>query len=275
LDISHTSPTGNLDAYRSVASVTDVLFLPGIIAPAELRYEALVSHLDGIDAKLKDLEVYRHDAPPVGYSMQTEVDGLDRVVNEAGLDRFHVYGHSGGGAVALAYAATHGERLLSLAVDEPATDFTDEGNADYGWADFDEALNLPPAESVRAFMRLQVSNEVELPPLPTRSPPWMSTRPAGVRAFIAAAREHSIDPSEFRSFPAPVFFSRGSLTHPRWTLMQARLERLFADFTGEVYEGLHHLNTSHQAEPQRVATALRALWTRAERAVKSRLPGSL
>jgi hypothetical protein len=45
--------------------------------------------------------------------------------------------------------------------------------------------------------------------------------------------------------------------------MQARLEELFADFTGEVYEGLHHLNTSHQAESARVAAALRALWARA------------
>jgi len=45
--------------------------------------------------------------------------------------------------------------------------------------------------------------------------------------------------------------------------MQARLEILFDDFTGEVYQGLHHLNTSHQAEPARVAAALRALWARA------------
>jgi len=45
--------------------------------------------------------------------------------------------------------------------------------------------------------------------------------------------------------------------------MQARLEILFDDFTGEVYQGLHHLNPSHQAEPARVAAAWRALWARA------------
>ena len=43
------------------------------------------------------------------------------------------YGHSGGGAVALAYAAARGDRLTSLAVDERASDFTPEGNEVYGW----------------------------------------------------------------------------------------------------------------------------------------------
>jgi pimeloyl-ACP methyl ester carboxylesterase len=243
--------------------VTDVLFLPGIIAPAAMRYEPLLSHLDGVNIRLKDLEVYRDDAPPVAYSIQTEIDGVERAVDEIGLDRFHVYGHSGGGAVALAFAAAHPERLLTLAVDEPAMDFTDEGNLTYGWDEFDEALKLPPAESMGAFMRLQVSEAVELPtPPPSPPPPWMSKRPAGVRAFVAAARAHSVDPGAYRQFAAPVYFSRGSLTHPRWSTMQARLQHLFPDFTAEVYEGLHHLNTSHQAEPARVASALRALWAR-------------
>jgi hypothetical protein len=42
--------------------------------------------------------------------------------------------------------------------------------------------------------------------------------------------------------------------------MKDRLAGLFEDFTAERYEGLHHLNTSHQAEPDRVAAALRKLW---------------
>jgi hypothetical protein len=35
-------------------------------------------------------------------------------------------------------------------------------------------------------------------------------------------------------------------------------EALFPDCTVERYEGCHHLNTSHQAEPERVAAALKA-----------------
>jgi pimeloyl-ACP methyl ester carboxylesterase len=244
--------------------VTDVLFLPGIIAPVALRYGPLVAELSGVNCVLKDLEVYGDDSPPADYSIDTEVEGVERLVSELGLDRFHLYGHSGGGAVSLAYAVAHGDRLLSLAVDEPAMDFTDEGNRSYGWEEFDAALELPTAESMGVFMRLQVSAEVELPGPPPSPPPWMSTRPAGIRAFVAAARAHSIEPSAYAGFTAPVYFSRGSLTHPRWAAMQARLELLFPDFTAEEYQGLHHLNTSHQAEPARVATALRALWARAE-----------
>jgi pimeloyl-ACP methyl ester carboxylesterase len=67
-----------------------------------------------------------------------------RVADDAGIDRFHLYGHSAGGAVALALALAHPDRVLTLAVDEPASDFTDQGNAAYGWAEFERALQLPP-----------------------------------------------------------------------------------------------------------------------------------
>jgi hypothetical protein len=46
--------------------------------------------------------------------------------------------------------------------------------------------------------------------------------------------------------------------------MQTRLAGWFPDFTGEVFEGLHHLNTSHQAEPDRVAATLVPFWEGAE-----------
>ena len=42
--------------------------------------------------------------------------------------------------------------------------------------------------------------------------------------------------------------------------MEKRLSALFPRFSSEVFEGLHHLNTSHQAEPERVAARLRAFW---------------
>jgi hypothetical protein len=60
-----------------------------------------------------------------------------------------------------------------------------------------------------------------------------------------------------------VYFSWGSLTHPRWASMERRLSKLFPKFSSEKFEGLHHLNTSHVAEPQRVASRLRELWQRA------------
>jgi hypothetical protein len=66
------------------------------------------------------------------------------------------------------------------------------------------------------------------------------------------------------AFDRPVYYSHGSLSHPRWVAMRDRLAGIFLDFTPDLYEGIHHLGTSHQREPARVATALRRLWSRAE-----------
>jgi hypothetical protein len=46
--------------------------------------------------------------------------------------------------------------------------------------------------------------------------------------------------------------------------MQARLAGLFPEFTSDIFEGLHHLNPAHQAEPERAAATLSAFWERAE-----------
>ena len=54
-----------------------------------------------VNPLVKDLEVYRDDAPPARYSIATEIDGVLRAADEAGVERFHLYGHSAGGAIAL------------------------------------------------------------------------------------------------------------------------------------------------------------------------------
>jgi len=239
------------------------MLLPGIIAPAAIRYEPLLERLTDADTVLKDLEVYRSDAPPPDYSIGREIEGVARAADAAGWARFHLYGHSGGGAVALAFAAAHPTRVLSLAVDEPAYDFTEAMRADM--TEFAAVESLPREQRMRAFLRLQVSSAVELPPPPEGPPPeWMGRRPAGIDAFIEALDRHPRLEEEYRSFRSPVLFTWGSLTHPRWDGMRERLGQLFPDFTAERFDGLHHLNTSHQAEPDRVAGLLRELWARAE-----------
>ena len=89
--------------------------------PAGPAYGPLLAELrHDVDARPKDLEVYAADAPPIDYSLATEVAGITRVANAAGFERFHLVGYSGGGASSLAFAGTHPERLLSLALMEPA-----------------------------------------------------------------------------------------------------------------------------------------------------------
>jgi pimeloyl-ACP methyl ester carboxylesterase len=75
-----------------------VIFLPGIVAPASLRFARLFEALgDDVDAVRKDLEVYGGPSvPPSGYSLGTEIAGIARAADERGFGRFHLYGHSGG-----------------------------------------------------------------------------------------------------------------------------------------------------------------------------------
>jgi pimeloyl-ACP methyl ester carboxylesterase len=244
-----------------------VLFLPGIIMPAPLRYAALLGELgDSVHALTKELEVYAGPSPPEGYSIEDEIESISRTADEAGWKRFHLYGHSGGGAIAIAYAATHPERLLSLALDEPASDFRPETRARLR-QDFARRDQLPLPERMRAFVQMQLAPGVDPPPPPAGSPPaWMEMRPAGIEAFAKALQRYRLSPEALRAFERPVYYSYGSLSAPHWETMRDALAGSFPDFTAERYEGLHHFNTSHFAEPTRVAVALQKLWTRAEEA---------
>jgi hypothetical protein len=61
-----------------------------------------------------------------------------------------------------------------------------------------------------------------------------------------------------------VLFTLGTLSHPRWAAMRDRLATRFPDFTSETFVGVHHLSTSHQAEPERTAALLQEFWAKAE-----------
>jgi pimeloyl-ACP methyl ester carboxylesterase len=238
-----------------------IVFLPGIIMPAVLRYAPLVEQLDGgVQAFTKELEVYDASSNGDAYSIDAEVAGLARAADAAGLDRLFLYGHSAGGAIALAFAAAHADRLLGLGLDEPATDFAEETKT--AWAEqLDPISSLPAEQQMPAFMRAQLGPGVELPaPPPGPAPDWMASRPAGIDAFTRAMDVHRLD-ARLSAFSKPVYYSFGSLTNPIWREIRARLAAVFPDFTAEEYNGLHHLNTSHAAEPKRVADALRRAWS--------------
>src|SRR6266700_2807185 len=100
--------------------------------------------------------------------MHTEVEGILRVADEAGFEQFHLGGYSGGGASALAFCAAYPERLLSLALNEPAW----AGNEGLSpeeqerWDEYDRIAGLPPQEKMPAFIRAQLRQGVEVPPPP-------------------------------------------------------------------------------------------------------------
>jgi pimeloyl-ACP methyl ester carboxylesterase len=248
-----------------------VILLPGGILPADLAYGALIEALGNeFEAVAKDLELYADDEPPVDYGLDDEVAGVLREGDARGWERFHLVGYSGGGAAALAAAARHPDRLLSLALLEPAW----AGNWDLSeaeqamWRESEKLDVLTPDEFMGAFVRLELRPGVSPPaPPPGPPPPWMAKRPAGIRAFMRTFQTYDLDRESLRRFDRPVYYALGGLSNPdHYGEIAERLSRTFDDFTLEVFEERHHFDPPHRIEPERLARSLRSLWGRVEAA---------
>ena len=251
-----------------------VILLPGGVMPAALAYSDLVRALaPDVDARPKELELYAGSEPPAGWGLQTELEGIRRFADEAGFERFHLVGYSGGGACALAFCAAHPGRLLSLALNEPAW----AGNEDRSeeelayWRHVEEIMNLPPGEMMAAFLASDLPEGSGPPaPPPGPMPRWMASRPAGLKAFHAAFKTYRLDMGRLHEFDRPVLFTLGGRSDPVTLRAEGRpdlLARTFPDFSIDTFEERHHFDPPHRAEPERYAQSLRALWDRA--AVKS------
>jgi pimeloyl-ACP methyl ester carboxylesterase len=246
-----------------------VILLPGSVLPGDLAYGSLVTALGpDTDALVKELEVYATPEAPPDYTLDLEVGGVLRDADERGWERFHVVGYSGGGAAALAFAASHSERLASLALLEPAwAGRWDLSPSEQGlWLEYDRLEALPPDQFMRAFMRLNLKPEVELPPRPSGDPPpWMAKRPGGIRAFMKTFKTYELDHEALARFDRPVYFALGGLSNPdQFGAIATRLSRVFPDFELEVFHERHHFDPPHRIEPERLADSLRALWRRAD-----------
>ena len=251
-----------------------VVLVPGGVNPAAISYGPLLEVIrDEADVVVKDLEVYTADTPPTGYGLELEVEGIKRAAEAAGLKSFHLVGYSGGGAASLAFIVKYPDLVKSLALIEPAwIGNHPEDAAD--WSEMDRIMALPPNERMQAFIRAGLRPGVELPPPPPGPPPpWMAKRPAGFEAMTRAFRAYRLDREAFRRFRRPVYLALGSLSHPIFERKAKVLTSLFPDIRVEVYEGLHHFNPPHRAEPERFARALRELWTRSEVATEERASG--
>jgi pimeloyl-ACP methyl ester carboxylesterase len=246
-----------------------VILLPGGVMPAGPAYAALLAELEAeVDARPKELEVYAGDTPPPGYTLATEVAGISRVADNAGFERFHLVGYSGGGASSLAYAASHPERLLSLALMEPAfagwQGMTDGERSHF--ERFRPLLDMDGSEMFADFQTLQLAPGVEPPaPPPGPPPPWMTKRPAGLHSLLRTFLGSDLDLEALRRFDRPVWFALGGRSNPDYfARMAERLAGVFPDFTVEVFPDRHHFDPPHRIEPTRVAASLRSLWARAE-----------
>ena len=244
------------------------MLLPGSVLPAAPAYGALLEVLgERVDAVAKDLEVYSGELPPRDYGLDVEVEGIVREADAHGFDRFHLVGYSGGGAASLAFAAAHGERLLSLALLEPAWAGNDRTPEEEALMERFRALeSLPPDQFMAGFVRLQLAPGVEPPPPPEGPlPAWMAKRPAGIRSFLEAFDKGDLDTEALRGFDRPVYFALGGRSNPDYFgRMAERLAATFPDFTLETFPERHHFDPPHRIEPERLANSLLVLWQRAE-----------
>jgi pimeloyl-ACP methyl ester carboxylesterase len=245
-----------------------VILLPGGVLPPDLAYGALVEALGhGVEAVAKDLELYAGDEPPPDFGLDDEVAGALREADARGWERFHLVGYSAGGAAALAAAARCPDRLLSLALLEPAwAGDWDLGEAERAiYREIEQLDARTPEELMAAFVRLELRPGVPPPPPPPGPPPaWMASRPAGIRAFTRSFQAYDLDRDSLRRFGGPVYYALGALSNPDlYGAIAERLARVFDDFTLEVFEERHHFDPPHRIEPERLARSLRALWERA------------
>jgi pimeloyl-ACP methyl ester carboxylesterase len=240
-----------------------VICLPGGVAPAAQRYGPLKEVVDGrAELHLKDHELYRGDTPPTDYSVEMELEAIDRFADSLGLDRFHLVGYSGGGFLSLAYAGTRPRRLLSLAIFEPAMVPGKPTTEEQAAIDSLSAQlkGLEGGAFMAAFVRAQLKPGVEAPPSPTRSAPGMEKRPAGIAAMMRAFTTYSFDRDLLRTCDFPVYFGYGDLTNDFETVQASVLARLFADIRIQRFAGVHHFVPPEQIYTPAHVQAIEELW---------------
>jgi pimeloyl-ACP methyl ester carboxylesterase len=244
----------------------NVIALPGGVMPADMRYASLAVAL-GEDVKLhlKDLEVYAGEEPPAGYSIDREVEAVSRFADSLGFERFHLLGYSGGGFVSLAFAGARPERLLSLALFEPAFvpgQLTPE-EASHEARLRSAVSGLEGAEFMRAFVSVHLRPGVEAPRPSGPPPPWMRYRPAGIAAMTAAFGKHRFDRDRLRECRFPTFLGYGDLTCDHEEVMAAVLARLFRDIHIRRFSGIHHFVPPELIYTDDHVRSLGDLWGRA------------
>lgn len=242
----------------------NVILLPGGVAPAKVAYAPLMARLAGRAVCLpKEVEIFAGPALPADYTLDLEVEGVLRAAHAAGFATFDLVGYSLGGAIALATAAAHPDRVASLALIEPAPiqALSDSPEDDAMWQQIPRLFGLSPEARAQAQVAMLVQPGTPPPARPAvPPPPDMARRAAAFEPLMRATSYYPLDLGRLRRFQGPVWLGLGSQSNPIFARQAHRLQAIWPQMRIEEFVGLHHLNPPHLASPDRVAAALTSLW---------------
>jgi pimeloyl-ACP methyl ester carboxylesterase len=102
--------------YQQLGRGPDLVMVHGLLSSLAFWYLGAAAALaPDFRVTVYDLRGHgRSDMPPRGYTTRDMAADLDGLLDELGLERVHLVGHSFGGAVVLHYTALHPERVLSV-----------------------------------------------------------------------------------------------------------------------------------------------------------------
>ena len=208
---------------------------------------------------LKELEVWGlpMDAP---YDLSVEVDGVERAVQGAGFERFHLFGFSAGATVAIAAAVARPERVLSLAVYEPATIGDDDWDpVEAAWrTSMADVMAMPREQARPAFRQLLMRPGLDPPPSSGATTSW-NERGFRLEAALSATGMTSAD---MAAVTAPVLTVFGGRSHPRFRVVAERMAAVIHHATVREFPQSSHLTPPHRDAPQELEALLRRFWAR-------------
>lgn len=118
-------PQGQLATYRiNAGNGLPIMFLHGDCSRASHWNRVMQLSVEGREAVAFDFRGHGASAPAQDgdYGYDGRAMDVGAVADAFGLKRFLIVAHSGGGGVALAYAASHADRVAGVLLVDPATD---------------------------------------------------------------------------------------------------------------------------------------------------------
>jgi pimeloyl-ACP methyl ester carboxylesterase len=114
---------------RGSGDIPPLVVVPGMIGTAE-EYAAIMAPMLTRPAVFISIRGRgASDSPERGYSFADQVSDVAAVVEQLELRRFHLFGHSIGGALALGYAIEQPEWIVSLAISDYGPRYPTYGDA--------------------------------------------------------------------------------------------------------------------------------------------------